>query len=491
MIQNLTARRADSSQLANANKSVSASGGSTASQVVYDAGESLKRAVQSVITNDTNGHINATTAQLESTLRQNGIKDTRFVGQLLYSLRGVQQGVPGDLQKFKQAVQMARTAGALGPRGATALLGMVNEVAQRQTQKAAVDNSILNVKNQPAQRKPFESVFESVLPKPPRSIGADLFENAPQRRPQAPAPAPAQAQQPKPAKQPEALSPAVNRAITSIDVASKSLPGGLLKESLAAVHAAVKLVTDAQTMGDKETHQRAIIDLTSKTFKLIGEIAKTMGQHPELAEKAAGQLGNIAKVLGDQIAKPLKVLEYASRAFGGQTLDGTPVDNKKRVDALYELLGMPLPPVVQGAMLIAKEQIQAIYTYLGVPAQRSIETIGLKGLFNGKSAEQLKADIRALPTADAASANGTVRKLVHFFPNTGAYGSSNATANDLWRKSMATEMKPFADDLRAMVTLSKDSRGLLDERRTQVAERMKEAAVRFIDEQLTDARGNW
>ncbi|MBN8228013.1 hypothetical protein JYK02_10885 [Corallococcus macrosporus] len=480
MIQNLPTGRGNTP---------SVHGVSTAPKVVYDAGESLKRAVQSVLTNDTNGHIKATTAQLESTLRQNGIKDTRFVGQLLYSFRGVQQGVPGDLQKFKQAVQMARTVGALGPRGATSLLGMVNEAAQRQTQKANVDNSILNVKNQPAQRKPFESVFESVLPKPPRSIGADLFENAPQRKPQGQAPV--QAQQTAPAKQPEAVSPAVNRAITSIDIASKSLPSGLLKESLAAVYTAAKLVVDAKTMGDKETHQRAIIDLTGKTFKLIGEIAKTLGQHPELAEKAAGQLGNVAKVLGDKIAKPLKALEYASRAFAGETLDGTPVDKKKRVDAAYELISMPLPPVAQAAALIVKEEIQALYTYLGVPGQRSIETIGLKGLFNGKSPEQIKADIRALPTTDAASANGTVRKLLTFFPNTGAFGASRATANDLWRKAISIEMKPFADELQGMVTLDKKFRALPEVRRTQVAERMKDAAIRFIDDQLTDARGNW
>jgi hypothetical protein len=449
--------------------------------------EKLKSAVDSILTNDTNTHIDATISQLEGDLRRNGVKNTRFVGQLLYSFRGVQQGVPGDLQKFKQAVQMAQTAGALGPRGAAALLAKAGSADNTRR----VENSILNVKNQPKPRQPFQSVFENPLLKAAtsKSRPQDIFQK-PQQRADTTQKKSAQTTQPKPSPKKGEVSPTLERAITSIDIAAKSMPEGVVKSALEAVHSSMELAKEAQQNGDKAAYTRAITDLSSKTFALVGAMVKTYGQNPALAELAAKQLGHIAGVLG-KVAGPLKLLDNASKVFAGTTLGGTPVDKNARADAVYDLVSNAMPAPIQAAMGITKVALEALYTHLGVPAQRSIEAYGLKNLFGGKSPEEMKAMIQALPT-DAANANATVRKLLSIFPNTGAFGASKATANDLWRQTMSREMASDSDELKAMVNQDpRKPNSVPDMNREVVADRMKSAALRFVDQQVREARGNW
>ena len=125
-----------------------------------------------------------------------------------------------------------------------------------------------------------------------------------------------------------------------------------------------------------------------------------------------------------------------------------------------------------------------------MPVHRAIETYGLRRLFDGKTPEQMKAAINALPT-DAANSNATVRKLLSIFPNSTS-GFSQATASGMWRTQMSKDMAGDAEWLKAMVNQDpKKPNAIPDDLREVVAERMKSAALRFVDAQVADARGDW
>lgn len=449
-----------------------------------DLGPALIRAVGSINAGTANATIDALGASLESTLRSKGVRDTGWVKAMLYQARGAHQGVPGDASRFKANVQKAQRQGVLGPNGAATLLQKVGAPADRQEAQSRVDNSILNVKNQPQRRQPFESVFENPL------LEGTRYEYKPKDVFQAPRtqaqkkPAPVQQAPQKPQ-----VSPALERAITSIDLAAKSMPEGTIKSGLEAVQSSLELAKQAQSKGDSAAYTRAITDLSSKTFKLVGDLVKQLGQNPELAGKAAEQLGAIAKVLGKG-AGALKVLDNASKLLSGKTLGGTPVDANARAEAAYDLVSGAMPAPIQAAMAITKVELEALYNHLGVPVKRATEEYGLKRLFGGKSPEQMKAAIEKLST-DAPNANATVRQLLGIFPNSTS-GMSQATASSLWRTYMAEAMKGDADALKAMVNQDpKKPTGVPDMLREVVAERMKAAALRFVDQQVRDARGSW
>lgn len=152
----------------------------------------------------------------------------------------------------------------------------------------------------------------------------------------------------------------------------------------------------------------------------------------------------------------------------------------------------PQKPQVSPALerAITKVELEALYDHLGVPVKRATEEYGLKRLFGGKSPEQMKAAIEKLST-DAPNANATVRQLLGIFPNSTS-GMSQATASSLWRTYMAEAMKGDADALKAMVNQDpKKPNAVPDMLREVVAERMKAAALRFVDQQVRDARGSW
>ncbi len=456
-----------------------------ARQVTYDAGEKLKGAVDSILTNDSNQHIDSNISSLEASLRNNGVRSTRFVGQLLYSFRGVQQGVPGDLSKFKQAVSKAQAAGALGPRGAAQLLAQVGAQASRQDNQSRVDNSMLSVDNQPGAQRPFETLFNSPILRgtPAQRKADDSFLS------KKPKPVATQKKQEVTKPAPQQVSPALEKAISSLDLALEPMPEGTVKSALEAVNSSLKLAKTAQSNGDTAAYTRAIADLGKKTFTLVGSLVKTFGQNPELAEQAASQLGKIAKVFG-KVSGPLKAIEDASRVFTGKSLSGAPVDKNARADAAVDLLSNALPGPVKAAVAITKAEIEALYNHLGVPVHRALEDYGLKRLFAGKTPAQMKELINALPT-DAANANATVRKLLSVFPNSTS-GSGRATANDLWRTSMAEAMSSDSEALKSMVNQNpKKPQVVPDMLREVVAERMKSAALRFVDEQVRQAKGNW
>jgi len=435
--------------------------------------QAAMKSLQAVMANPTEATVTRQTAVLTKALQGMGVKNTDEVWYLLENMRKTRLGntqahgwLNTNIQNMNllglsaRALPLGNQAAKSGGKGSTG---------------ASVENSILNVKNRPAARKPIENAFEDPVIKGSayQYRKPDSFEQIGMRS-QGP-----QAVRPKTAPKSE-VPPALERAITSIGLATKTMPEGTVKSALEAVHSALELAKVAKQNGDPAAYVKAIANLSAKSFELVGSLVKTFGQDPELAAKAAGQLGKIAGVLG-KVAGPLGALDNASKVFTGKTLDGAAVDKNARAEAAYDLVGDALPGPVKAGMAISKAELVALYNFIGVPVRDAIEDYGTRNLFNGKTADQMKAAIDALPT-DEANANATVKKLLNYFPNTTS-GFSQATASDLWRRFMAKEMASDAEPLKAMIYQNpKKPNAVPDLLREVVAERMKHTAQRFVDQ---------
>lgn len=418
-----------------------------------------------ISTNTDNPTINRLAAQLERLARARGVRDTGWVKEMLFQVRGTLQGVQGDRTRLDANLKKASARGLMGLDDAAAVRGVLTP-----GQPCTV----------PSRRDFGTSPLGQLLP---RSV--DVFTAGP-RRPAAPT---------KPAAPaPLRVDPALERAAAAVGALAKGVSTGPFKAAIDGVSAALALAKTAQKQGNAADYARAISTLGAKTFTLVAELVKVAAKDPKLAETAAAQLGTIARVLG-KTAGPLKALDSAVKLVTGKTLGGAPVDNNARAEALIDLASSVMPPPVQVAISASRATLEALYIGVGVPVHRAIEEHGLRQLFGGHTPEEMKALISALPT-DAAHANATVQRFFTtdargVFRNTTS-GYSQATVMDLWRGYLAKHPTGDAEVLREMVTQSpRKTSGIPDDMRVRAAENLKHMALRFIDAQVRDARGNW
>ncbi|GMU60781.1 MAG: hypothetical protein AMXMBFR34_25440 [Myxococcaceae bacterium] len=454
--------------------------------VTFDLGPDLLRAVRNIGPTTDNPTINSLASSLESSLATRGMRNG-WVKELLFQVRGAQQGVTGDAARFAANVKRARSLGVLGPNGAAQLLSKLGVASAQAENQRQLDNSFLNVNNQRTVRPRSSSKFESpLLQASNTSSRVDTFTS--NRK--------AAASQPRPAARPDAprVSPALERALKATDTLAKGVPQGPLKAALEAVSSALNLAKTAQEKGRPLDYAKAVSELGEKTVTLVAETIKVAASDPQLAEAAARQLGMVARVFG-KVAGPLKSIDAAVRLVTGKTLGGAPVDANGRADALVDLASSVMPPPIQAAVGISKATLEALYTHVGLEVKRATEEHGLRQLFGGRTPQQMKALIEQLPT-DAANANATVARLLRssgdgLFRNTTS-GYSQATAHALWRKSMSVSLRGDAQTLEAMLQQRPGKpNSVPDELREVMASRMKAAALRFVEQQVRDAKGSW
>lgn len=454
---------------------VAAASNNAARQVRYDAGPALLSATSRIDGSTDNPTINRMAADIASALQRNGVKDTRFVGELLYQMRGARLGVPGDAQKFIANVNKAARLGVLGPNGRAQLLARVGAADNQ----ARNDNSILNVRNQPQKRDVFET--PSLL-KRPEYKPLDLFKPA-----QAPATRRAET------KKADVPTPKLDASIATLDKALKAMPDGAVKQSLATAKSSLELARTAQKNGDAVAHTKAIGALTQNMLKTVGEVVKTFGQDPELAKQAADQLGRLAGYVGKGV-KVVGFVDDLSKVLRGRSLGGEAVSQGKRVDAAINLVTTFLPGPIGTGVSVAKAQLEWCFNNIGVPAKQALTEYGLKGLFGGRTPQQMKDEINKLPVNDPKKAHWAAWKIVNdTFKNTTS-GFSQATASKLWKQHFDAE---FAGDELMMKELYErrnvpaGADSLLDEKRVRFAQRYRDSALRFIDAQVRDAKGSW
>lgn len=453
-----------------------------ARSVRYDVGPALLNATGRIDGGTDNPTIDRMTGDVTAALQRNGVKDTKWVGELLYQMRGARLGVPGDLAKFKANVDRASRLGVLGPRGRTQLLARVGAADNQ----ARNDNSILNVRNQPQPQR--RDLYET-----PALLKGTRYEYRPKssvfERPAQRTSTPQKTQAPA-AKIP---TPKLDAAITGLDKALKVMPDGAVKQSLTTVKSALELARTAEQKGDPVARTKAIGTLSQDMFKTVGEVVKTFGKDEALAKQAAEQLGKIAGALGKGV-KVLGAVDNLSKVLFGKSLGGTPANASARVDAAIDLTTTFLPGPVGTGVTVARAELLWCYEHIGVPAKQAMTDYGLKRLFNGKTPEQLKATLNALPVDDPKQAQRAAYEIVNnTFKNTTS-GFSQATASELWKQHFNRELagdQALMQEVFERRSVPAGADPFLDQKRTLLAEKYRRAALRFIDAQVADAKGSW
>lgn len=446
-----------------------------ARQVRYDAGPALLNATGKIDGNTDNATIDRMTSEIVSALKKNGVKDTRFVGEMLYQMRGARLGVAGDKEKFVANAKKAAQLGVLGPNGKSQLLSRVGAADNQ----ARNDNSMLNVKNQsqPQKRDLFE--LPSILKRP--QYTQDIFKPTTKKKAETPV------------KKADVPTPKLDASIDGLDKATKLMPDGAIKQSLTTVKSALELARTAEKNGDKVAYTKAIGSLSQNMFKTIGEVVKSFGQNEELTKAAADQLGKIAGYIGKGV-KVVGAIDDLSKVLRGKTLGGEAVNQAKRVDAAINLVTTFLPGPVGTGVSVAKAQLEWCFNNIGVPAKQAMTEYGLKRLFAGKSPEQMREQVKSLPVNDPAKARWALDQLFSkTFPNTTS-GFSQATASSMWKQFIAKEMSGYNMEMKLLNENAKTPAGMdpmVDTLRTTMAERYQRAALRFIDSQVSDAKGSW
>ncbi|MDP3232337.1 MAG: hypothetical protein Q8N26_06155 [Myxococcales bacterium] len=463
---------------------ISAVRSTSARPIRHDVGPALINAVNTIGPNTDNPTIDRMAENISANLKRSGVKDTRWAHELLYQMRGTHLGVAGDRARFIANVGKGVKLGVIGPRGQSTLLSKVGAAAKAQDNRSAVENSIIKNQPQPRSRDAFQMPwFRSGS----GDTWPDVFKPAQtsQRTTQR-----STAVQDKPRV--DVPTPKLDATIESLDKATKVMPDGVIKSSLSTVKASLELARTAEKRGDKVAYVKAIGSLAENMTSTIGEVVKRFGQDPALAEQAATQLGKIAGLLGKGV-KAVGFADDLSKVLRGQSLGGRPASNGDRADAAINLVTTFLGPVGTGVGM-AKAKLQWCYQHIGIPAKQALTEYGLKGLFAGRSPEQMREQIRALPANDPKRAQWVISKLFSdTFKNTSS-GFSQATASSLWETFKRRELGDLNQHMSFLNEHAKTKPGedkMVDLMRTRVAEAYQRAALRFVDAQVADAKGSW
>ena len=453
--------------------------------VSFDVGPSLINAVNQIGPNTDNPTIDRLAANIAGKLQNAGVRNTKWVGEMLYQMRGTHQGVGGDKSRFIGNVNKAASLGVLGPNGKATLLSKVGAASDAQDNRSRVENSMLNVKNQSQPRK--RDLFET----PELLKGTkyeykkqDLFTQLEAQKKSKPA----SVQQ----KKTDVPTPQLDAVISSLDKATKVMPDGVIKSSLNTVKSSLELARTAQKNGDTVAYTKAIGGLSENMMKTIGEVVKRFGQDGELAAQAATQLGKIAGVIGKGV-KVVGVVDDLSKLVRGKSLSGAEATPSARADAAFNLVTKFLGPVGTAAS-IAKAKLEWCYEHIGIPAKQALTEYGLKRLFGGQTAEQMREGLRSLPVDDPNKAQWALDVIFRKTFKATSSGFSQATAMSLWETFRAKEMQGYNDTVTFLNQHAKTKPGTnpeVDAARVRMAQAYQRAALRFIDAQVADAKGSW
>jgi hypothetical protein len=462
-----------------------------------DFGPAFLNAVRSIGPNTDNGTIDQLAASITSRLQAAGVRDTNWVREMLYQVRGTHQGVPGDKTRFLANVDKASRLGLIGPNGRAQLRSAAGAAAEAygdRSREETNNNSILS--RNPRQRQPKQDTFATPVWADGTNHPAQTRGGPPLRGAQSQQANPAQSNRVGGATQPkkaEVATPRLDAVIDSLDKTIKAMPDGTIKSSLATVKSSLELARTAQKNGDTVAYTKAIGGLSENVFKTVGEIVKSFGQNGALASQAAEQLGKVAGFLGKGV-KVVSAVEDLSKVLRGKTLSGAAVSKEERADAAVSLVTTALGGTVGVAATITKAKLQWCYEHIGIPTKQALTAYGLRRLFNGKTPEQMREQIRALPAGDPAKAMWVINKLFSgTFPNTSS-GFSQATCSSLWDQFKARELQGYNADMEFLNIHRRTKPGedpVVDAVRVKVAEAYQRAALRFIDLQVADAKGSW
>ncbi len=278
-------------------------------------------------------------------------------------------------------------------------------------------------------------------------------------------------------------TPALDTAIDLVDgLSNMGLPGAV-KSSLKGVKSSLELARAAKQGADNATYVKHIAALSEAVFETIGEVVKTAGQDVELAAKAAGQLGKIAKLFGG-MAKVITAVTSIQKILYGK-------DRGEKIDAAIDLI-TTFTGTVGIAVGISLNAFKWIWNTIGVPVKNLTEEIGLTAVFDGKSPDALKAEFDKLAVSEpkvARWAIGTMRYKV-FKPRSSPF-APNWNTRDAWERflrdnSMLNIDVRVADALKRGYTPGSDP--MVDELVIDIKDRYRRLAHRFIDSIVTEAK---